>query len=1035
MFTFLKSLKNWQNAGILITFFSLIGNLHGQNYLYVDNNSGYPYPNAPTILENEAANLIKLLPSDLRSQFKVLSSSYYLHTYNATGNFEESIPIILANAKLKSNFYLLFVKESGDSLFFGNIKVYTELPTTGIFSCISAIERAQIQSFVQNAVQSKYAEKSNDFNFYEEAELAGIKKLESIFDKLNKCCPNNPPCKFCPDKEKAYALRSYFEGNCFVKIPVEVDTNILPAKPNVSNKLLNGEVVDLTNLRIRFSSTSEYGNIPNVMQSVLGFEYLQGGGSLKGFVTDNETFCEDNKLETIENEYKSSSLNIALWAHIWNNPEDKTDQSYLYIGSRIPVRANLCNTSDGPNIQEELDWALDLATNNGSYSTKFEQCATTVLFEAVGSCYGDKVPLTVRKEQLNNVNNLPCSGGLEEPSLFLSPANQPIQLPASSIPTFPEWTNLCDQRALFAFYTGDGRFKGCYVPQNGEFSGYYNIQFNAEHFYAKPSSSNGGKYLVYLGKKTNGEISAETKYYTPPSSRPVSNYAEGPFVGSFDGLSAAGGDVKSFIFQDKIRPVDALKFEMATEKALLSKDRSYGTLIKVLYDNKEFFFLCKYDIASNQNLWYQLDCLDAGRYTKVDENNLTIPSFYAIPSVIGGTLMLVEARKGAFKDWFDLHAHDYLNAIACIPVLGTTGLIIVTAAELANCVLYVSEGQNALAALTAVGIGVNLVCHFAGNDIYLNNKKLERDAKGWAPGLSNNITSITEAADAEIDLYRILNESRSSNILDVEIETMIAELHGLADGGKLLNAFSKQPELTKAWKVAAQHADNIRLDLDFLETLSSHLDEFPNLKLDLQDIDVFNAYKKISNDVEQAYEILDDIDGNLAILIAQKTQNSSVPNFWKWIRNGKKFEEDFLLPTLRNRSSGEYLQLKNKANQEFGVNLDQYDMYSQVQLSFNGTDYFQADQIYVKWINTNGQNVIDDIVVIENKLNSTTRLTTNQNAGKAANSLIVRSQDAKLESSVSGLPLPKNYNIQTNNKWIKIYDSENGDVISGINKL
>lgn len=239
----------------------------------------------------------------------------------------------------------------------------------------------------------------------------------------------------------------------------------------------------------------------------------------------------------------------------------------------------------------------------------------------------------------------------------------------------------------------------------------------------------------------------------------------------------------------------------------------------------------------------------------------------------------------------------------------------------------------------------------------------------------------------------------------------------------------------KAWDVAFKLGDYIRLSTKFLSNLSKHLDDFPNLKPDLEDLDVFNAYKKIADDVEQSYEILDDVEDNLTLLIAQKTQNSNAPIFWKWLQNGKKFETDYLLPKFKIRSSAEYIQLKNKANTEFGVNLDEYDMYDQVQLKYNGSDYFVADQVYIKWVNVNGTQVIDDIVVIENKLKSTTRLTTNQNAGKASSSLEVRSVSAINQSPVSGNPLPQNTTINTNNKWLKVYDSENGDVISGIEKF
>ena len=94
--------------------------------------------------------------------------------------------------------------------------------------------------------------------------------------------------------------------------------------------------------------------------------------------------------------------------------------------------------------------------------------------------------------------------------------------------------------------------------------------------------------------------------------------------------------------------------------------------------------------------------------------------------------------------------------------------------------------------------------------------------------------------------------------------------------------------------------------------------------------------------------------------------------------------------------------------------------------------------MYVKWaINpVTGLDEVQDIVVVENKLRSTTRLTANQSAGKVASSLEVRSVNVDPESPVSGISLTNTLpSINANDKWLKIYDSDTGDVISGIDKL
>ena len=61
------------------------------------------------------------------------------------------------------------------------------------------------------------------------------------------------------------------------------------------------------------------------------------------------------------------------------------------------------------------------------------------------------------------------------------------------------------------------------------------------------------------------------------------------------------------------------------------------------------------------------------------------------------------------------------------------------------------------------------------------------------------------------------------------------------------------------------------------------------------------------------------------------------------------------MATFKNRSSAKYLELKQKFQTDFGKNLDDYDMYSQVQLKYDGDNYFVADQLFVK------RNALGDI--------------------------------------------------------------------------
>ncbi len=236
-------------------------------------------------------------------------------------------------------------------------------------------------------------------------------------------------------------------------------------------------------------------------------------------------------------------------------------------------------------------------------------------------------------------------------------------------------------------------------------------------------------------------------------------------------------------------------------------------------------------------------------------------------------------------------------------------------------------------------------------------------------------------------------------------------------------------------RVNPKFLDNIKgLSDDLVDQLGR---DIANPKYNLAELfdespdDVLNVWKRLKEDPYWAQDFAKETSDSRWLKWKDR-------EFFKEVTAlGRKFESDYLLPRFKNRNSPEYLQLKNKANTEFGVDLNEYDMYSQVQLRYNGSDYFVADQVYVKWSPNpvTGIDEVQDIVVIENKLKSTTSLTINQNAGKAASKLDVRSINPVNQSPVSENPLPKDTSIPINDKWLKVYDSDTGDTISGIEKL
>ncbi|MGO4773740.1 fibronectin type III domain-containing protein [Flavobacterium sp. W22_SRS_FK3] len=193
--------------------------------------------------------------------------------------------------------------------------------------------------------------------------------------------------------------------------------------------------------------------------------------------------------------------------------------------------------------------------------------------------------------------------------------------------------------------------------------------------------------------------------------------------------------------------------------------------------------------------------------------------------------------------------------------------------------------------------------------------------------------------------------------------------------------------------------------------------------------DLAEVWKRLKDDPAYSWEI-------------QKTGGSrwekwSQREFFKDITaKGKGFETDVCLATFKNRSSVKYAELKQKFKTDFGKNLDDYDMYSQVQLKYDGDNYFVADQLFVKYKTVGGQKVIDDIVVIENKLSSTTPLTGPQSTAFTKTSFTVRSQNSTSQfGSNINLTSGKVLEFSGSKQWYKVHDGANGDVISGISKM
>lgn len=158
-------------------------------------------------------------------------------------------------------------------------------------------------------------------------------------------------------------------------------------------------------------------------------------------------------------------------------------------------------------------------------------------------------------------------------------------------------------------------------------------------------------------------------------------------------------------------------------------------------------------------------------------------------------------------------------------------------------------------------------------------------------------------------------------------------------------------------------------------------------------------------------------------------------NFFKTVTKlGREFEE-LCRVAFGNRTSVDYLRLKDKIFKALEKDLDEYVVYSQVQLKYGKSaedTYFVADQLFLKW----KDGKIVDAIVIEDKLRAKTNLTVPQREANRWDTFAVRNNDRQHQTLQVEDPHPifktDNITVVGNGTihWIKVHDGDDGKAIS-----
>lgn len=299
------------------------------------------------------------------------------------------------------------------------------------------------------------------------------------------------------------------------------------------------------------------------------------------------------------------------------------------------------------------------------------------------------------------------------------------------------------------------------------------------------------------------------------------------------------------------------------------------------------------------------------------------------------------------------------------------------------------------------------------------NSRYSRNTRNTAQDI---VTELEKRAETDAELSNVIRGGRQTGKLNL--------LPKLDDFPNLKNWVSQLDDVTDANLISKldklENSDLSLLNVDIAH--STYGSEIKALLRENPD-DLTDIWKQLKTDPAYSWELS-------RVNAGSRWEKWSQREFFKDITGkGRAFEETVCLNAFKNRASKEYQQLKQQFMKDFGKDLDDYDMYSQVQLYYNDTDYFIADQIFVKYTtNQAGKQVVDDILVLENKLSVNTPLTSPQSGALKSSSYRIRSKIEK--KSVFDQTKELNYGdelkFNKNMQWYKIYDGTEGTEIKGI---
>lgn len=275
-------------------------------------------------LDSFACLIVDLLPSSLRSNFRIYDFGLYKLNANMEGGYDESWTKALALPNL-SQYYLAFGRMDNSKSF----KVALKLPTNeSFFVCQTNDKIKNLEAFLESIAN----EKANSYSDYFAPEIAVLSHLNKVFTAWAGCCAGrNPECSACDDLEN---IKARLKKEGFIETSCKFVSNTgNPNRPGSRNITTEGE----TNMVVNQNGVDVQLNADLLSQ----FEKFNeiGISSSYGYIASDNYFCElplQTQFEAAFSTFNANTSQFKVMYVVVDDPESQNDYLYIkYVGVDI----------------------------------------------------------------------------------------------------------------------------------------------------------------------------------------------------------------------------------------------------------------------------------------------------------------------------------------------------------------------------------------------------------------------------------------------------------------------------------------------------------------------------------------------------------------------------------------------------------------------------------------------------------------------------------------------------------------------------